>query len=84
VSGEFPGVEVKPVVRHLDLIAIDDLLFEDAVTVPQAVTPGRVIQTCKAVEEAGGQAAQTAIAQGSVVLLLDNILDPEAELGETS
>ena len=52
VPGEFPGVEVKPVVGHFDLVAVDNLLLEDAVAVPQTVAPGRVIQAGETVEEA--------------------------------
>ena len=57
VSREFPRVEVEPVVWDLHLVAVDYLLFEDAITIPQAVAPGRVVQGCKAVEEARGEAA---------------------------
>ena len=82
MPGELPGVEVEPVVGHLDLVAINDLLLEDAIAVPQAVAPGRVVQAGETVEEAGGQAAQTAVAQGRIVLLLDDILDAEAEVSK--
>lgn len=33
VPGKFPGVEVKPVVRNLHLVAVDDLLLENTVAV---------------------------------------------------
>lgn len=84
VSGEFPGVEIKPVVGHLDLVTVNDLLLKDAVAVPQAVAPGRVVETGEAVEEASGQPAQTTVAEGGVVLLFNDVLDAETELGETS
>lgn len=33
VSWELPGVEVKPVVGNLDLVAIDNLLLENTITI---------------------------------------------------
>ena len=81
---ELPRVEIKPVVWNLHLVSINDLLLEDAVTVPQAIAPGWVVQRRKTVEEARSEASQPAIAEGSIVFLLDDILDPEPQLGETS
>ena len=84
VAGKLPGVEVEPVVWHLDLVAVDDLLLEDTVAVPEAVTPGRVVEGSQTVEEAGSETAETTVSESSIVLLLDDILDSEAEVGETS
>jgi hypothetical protein len=84
VPGKLPGVKVEPVVGHLDLVAVDNLLLEDTVAVAQAVAPCRVVQTGETVEEAGGKPTQTAVAQGRVVLLLNDVLDAEPEVGETS
>ena len=44
VPGKFPWIEVQPVVWDFYLVAVDDLLLEDTVPVPQAVTPGRVVE----------------------------------------
>ena len=41
MSWELPRVEVKPIIRHFDLIAIDYFLFEDTVAVAQTVAPRR-------------------------------------------
>jgi len=80
VPRKLPGVKVEPVVGHLDLVAIDDLLLENAVAIPQTVAPGGVVQARQTVEEASREAAKTAIAQGGVVLLLDHILNAEAKV----
>lgn len=84
MPGKLPGVKVQPVVRHLDLVPVDNLLLEDSVAVPQTVAPGGIVETRETVEEASRQTAETAVAQRSIVLLRDDILDAEAELGETS
>lgn len=78
VARELPGVEVEPVVWHLDLVAVDDLLLEDTVAVPEAVTPGRVVEGSQTVEEAGSETTETTVSESSIVLLLDDILDSEA------
>ena len=83
VTRELPGVEVEPVVWHLDLVAVDDFLLEDTVAVPEAVTPGRVVEGSQTVEEAGSETAETAVSESSIVFLVDDILDSEAEVGET-
>lgn len=82
VAWELPGVEIEPVVWNLDLVPVDDLLLEDAVAVAQAVAPGRVIERGQAVEEAGSQTTEASIAQGSVVLLFDDVLDAEPEIAQ--
>ena len=82
MSRELPRVEIKPVVRDLDLIAIDDLLLEDTVAVPQAVAPGGVVQRGQGVQETRSQTTKAAVTQRGVVLLLDDILDPETEFRE--
>jgi hypothetical protein len=82
IAWELPGVEVQPVVRHLDLIPINDFLLEDAIAVAKAVTPSRVVQTGKAVEEAGSETAKTTITQGGIVFLLDDVFDAEAKFGK--
>jgi hypothetical protein len=83
VTLELPGVEVEPVVWHFDLITVNDLLLEDTVTVTQPVSPGRVVERGHGVEEAGGEASETAVAERSVVLLGDDIFHAEAKVGET-
>lgn len=84
LSGELPGVEVKPVIRHFNLIAIDDLLLEDSVSVTQTVTPGGEIKRSQAIQEAGSQTTQTTVSESGIVLLADDILNAESEIGESS
>lgn len=80
VASELPRVEVKPIVRNLDLITINNLLLEDTVFVSQSVTPGGIVERGQAVEEASGKTAKTAISKRSVVLLTDNVFHAEAEI----
>lgn len=77
MPGEFPGVEVEPIIGNLDLVAVNDLLFEDTVAVPQSIAPCREVQCGHAIEEACRQSAQAAIPQGGVVFLPDDIFDPK-------
>jgi len=84
MSRELPWVKVQPVIRYLNLIPVNDLLLEDTITVAQTVAPSRVVQACEAVEKAGGEAAQAAISQSGVVLLFNDVLDPETKFGKAS
>lgn len=79
MTRELPRVEVEPVVWDLDLVTVDDLLLEDTVSVTQTVAPRGVVERGETVQEAGSQTAQTTVAQSGVVLLLDNVLDTEAQ-----
>lgn len=83
VPAKLPRVEVEPVVGNLDLVAVDDLLLEDTVSVTQAVTPRGIVQGGHAVKEAGGKATKAAVAKGSIVFLADDILDAETKLVKT-
>lgn len=84
MSGELPGVKVEPVVRHLNLISVDDFLLENSISISKTVTPGRVVERGKTVQEASGESAKATVAQRSVVLLGDDVLNSEAKLGEAS
>lgn len=84
VTGKLPGVKVQPVVRNLDLVSVNDLLLEDAISVSQAIAPGGIVEGGQTVEEASSQATQATISEGGVVLLGDDIFDPEAEVRETT
>mmetsp|Transcript_19396 Transcript_19396/g.33516 ORF Transcript_19396/g.33516 Transcript_19396/m.33516 type:complete len:254 (+) Transcript_19396:2084-2845(+) len=76
-----PGVaKGEPVVRLLMLEAIDDILLEHAILVPDAVTPCGQAQCGHRVEETRRQTAQTPIAQGSITLLLCQVFELEAHL----
>jgi hypothetical protein len=63
----------QPVVRPLHLVALLQLLAEDAVLVAQAVADGGDRQRRQAVDEAGGEAAQAAVAQAGVRLHLGEL-----------
>lgn len=82
MSRELPRVEVQPVVRDLYLIPVDDLLLEDTVSISQTVAPGGVIQGGQGVQETRSQATQPTIAQGRIMLLLNDILDAETQILE--
>lgn len=83
MAGKLPGVKVQPVVGHFHLVAVNDLLLENTIAVAETVAPGRVIEGGQTVEEASGEAAEATVAQSGIVFLLDNVLDPEAKIGET-
>lgn len=82
VSWEFPGVKVEPVIGNLNLVTVDDFLLEDAISVPQAVAPGGVAQGSQAVEEARREPAEAAVSEACIMLLLNDVFDPEAKVGE--
>lgn len=69
MPGKFPRVEVQPIIWYLYLISVDNLLLEDAISVPQAISPGRVVQGGHAVKKTCSQPAEAAVAKSSVMLL---------------
>lgn len=77
VAREFPRIEVEPVIGNLDLVTVDDFLLKDTIAVAEAVAPGRVVEGCHAVEEAGGETAETAVSEGGVVFLADYVFHAE-------
>lgn len=83
VTGELPGVKVQPIVGHFDLVAVNDFLFEDSVSVAKTVAPGGVVETSQAVEEASSKSTQATVAQTCIVLLADDVLDSKTKLRET-
>jgi hypothetical protein len=72
---------LEPVVRHLDLAPAGDLLGEHAVLVAHAVAERRQAQRGEGVEEAGGQSAQSAVAQRRVGLALEHVGQRRAGVG---
>lgn len=80
MSRELPRVEIKPVIRNLHLVSIDDLLLEDTILVPQSITPSRVIEGGHAVQETGCKTTKTSVTQGCITLLLDDVLEIEPNL----
>ena len=69
MSREFPGVEVEPVIRNLDLISIHNFLLEDTVSVAKPISPRRIVQSGHTVKEACRKSAKTTVSESSVVLL---------------
>jgi len=84
VPGELPGVKVKPVVRHLNLIPIDNFLLENTISISKTITPGGVVERGQTVKETRSQSAKTTVTQRSIVLLSDDILNSESKLSKTS
>ena len=72
----------QPVVGPLLLPAVHDLLLEDAVLVQNAVTGAGNAGGGHAVQIAGGQAAQAAVAQAGVRLFLIDGLQLDVGLGQ--
>ena len=65
--GDEPGVaQPQPVVGQLHLLAVHDLLLEDAQLVADGVACGGDLQGGHGVQVAGGQAAQAAVAKSRV------------------
>ena len=70
----------QPVVRGFDLLAVFvELLLEDAVLVLDAITECRHAQRSERIDEAGGQTAETTVAEAWLVLGVDDVLHGEAE-----
>ena len=77
---QFPWVAVaQPVVGLFHLAAVLDVLAEHAVFVADAIAHDRQLQRRTAIQETGGQAAQSAIAQAGILLVVDQFLDIEAQ-----
>ena len=68
--------------RCADLVAVLEALLEHAVLIADAIAPRRQVESRHRVEEASGKAAKTAVAEGSVLLLLDQVLELVADLLE--
>ena len=76
-----PGVrELQPVVGLFDLVAFDDLLLEHAVFVADAAAVGRKPQRRARVEEAGGKASETTVAEARIAFHLAQFLVGKREL----
>ena len=74
------AADVLPIVRQLHLLALHDLLLEYAQLVADGVARGRDIQCGHTVQIAGSQAAQAAVAEAGIRLMLKQICRLEAQL----
>ena len=70
----------QPVIRHFYLIAVLNLLLEHPVTIADAAAVSRITKRCQRVQEAGGKAAQTAVAQRGIPFLVLNGIQVAAQL----
>ncbi len=77
---ELPGVAVtQPAVGLFDLPAVVYFLLEDAVLVADAVTQRRDFQRCQRVDEARGEAAETAVAETGFLFRVQQCIEIEPE-----
>ena len=77
---ELPGVAVlEPGLGQLDLVAVDDLLAEEAVAVADAVAVGRHADRRHALHEAGGEPPEAAVAERGVGLELGDLVEVDVE-----
>ena len=71
LTTDLPGIPVgEPLVRGLDLAAVDDLLLKQAVAIAHAVAVAGNALGCHGIQEACGQTAQAAVAQRRIGLLV--------------
>ena len=84
VPRKFPRVEVQPIIGYFNLVAVDDFLLEDTVSITQAISPSRIVHGSHAIKETSSQAAKTTITESRVVFLGYDILDSEAQILKTS
>ena len=80
VALDLPGEALaQPGVRLLDLVAVFDALVEHAVVVADAVAHHRQCERRATVQEAGGEAAESAVTEAGVCLAVEHVLEVEAE-----
>ena len=78
--GQQPRVAQRlPVIRQLHLLALHDLLLEQAQLVADGITGRGDLQRRHTVQIAGGQTAQTAVAETGVRLHIENIRGLKAQ-----
>ena len=83
-TDDLPGSAVlHPVVWKLNLIAVAELLLEEAVLVVNAITDCRQVESRQGIKETGRQTPETAVTQAHVILLLTEFGDIEAKLTDS-
>ena len=83
IFGTFQGPRIaqsQPLVRGLHLPSVADLLVEDSIFVANAVADGGNVEGGEGIHEAGGQAAQSAVAEAGLFFLLDEDVEIDAQL----
>ena len=79
-AGDKPGgAQLQPVVRQLHLLAVHDLLLENAQLIADGVARSRDLQGGGGLQIAGRQTAQAAVAQTRVGLQLEEVGGGEAQ-----
>jgi hypothetical protein len=84
MSWKLPRIEVKPVIRNLNLVPIHNFLFENTITVSQSITPSWVVEGRQRVQKTSSQSTETTVSKGSIVLLVDNIFNTETKVRKTA
>ncbi len=80
-AANLPGIAVaEPIVGELDLPSVTDGLLEDAELVANAVADRWDAERGHGVEIAGGEAAETAVAEAGFALLLADFVEVQTEL----
>ena len=83
-TDDFPRRAVlDPRVGKFDLVAVAEFLLEEAVLVMDAVADGGQIKGGEGIEETGGEASETAVAEGHVVFLIARFFERMAEIFES-
>ena len=72
--------QVQPVVGQLHLLTVHDLLLEDAQLIADGIAGGGNFQSGHAVQIAGGQAAQAAVAETCIRLHVEDVRGGKAQL----
>ena len=72
--------QVQPVVGQLHLLTVHDLLLEDAQLIADGIAGGGNVQGGHAVQIAGGQAAQAAVAETCIRLHVEDVRGGKAQL----
>ena len=70
----------QPVVRHLTLVAILDLLLEHTILVADTAATCPVVERCKGIQEAGGETAETTVSECPVRLSLLECIEIQSQL----
>ncbi len=73
---------LEPVVRLLNLVAVDDLLPEHAVVITDAAPVRRIIQRRQRIKEAGSESSETSVAKRRIRLLILDCIDVKAKLAQ--
>jgi len=78
---DFPGTTLlEPVIRLFHLVALHDVLLEDAKLVADAITVSGISLCGQRIHKTGGQAAQTSVAESHIRFLFHDVFQAVAHL----